>query len=266
MSIGSWYNKYDPEKPLIVFVHGYTEFIYTKHYLNELSHQFSVFQIEWIGDHFEYLFADADMNEVIDMYYSILDIYLPENAHVAAFTGHCFGGELAYRLCVKWSKRHRQMPVVSLLDTTWTRFNEYPNGWSKILPYLPMKDMKKVDPNVEEKFIHTVRMTQVVGQILKSPEVPPYGGKVILHKALIHEEDENKADLISKYEEMGVSFSGVPDEVLKEFLAPVKIIDNEAFWKEEHPGIIVYHVDATHLGMLESNYVANYVSCLKEEL
>ncbi|MBR4898272.1 MAG: amino acid adenylation domain-containing protein [Prevotella sp.] len=266
MSIGSWYNKYEPEKPLAVFVHGYTEFINTKHYLNELSQQFSVFQIEWIGDHFEYLFADADMNEVIEMYYSILDVYLPDNAQVAAFTGHCFGGELAYRLSVKWSQMRGQMPVVSLLDTTWTRFNEYPNGWSKILPYLPMEEMKRVEPNVEEKFIHTVRMTQVVGQILKSPEVPPYSGKVILHKALIHEEDENKADLISKYEEMGVSFSGVPDEVLKEFLAPVKIIDNEAFWKEEHPGIIVYHVDATHLGMLESKYVATYVSRLKEEL
>jgi amino acid adenylation domain-containing protein len=266
MSIGSWYNKYDPEKPLVVFVHGYTEFIYTKHYLNELSHQFSVFQIEWIGDHFEYLFADADMNEVIEMYYSILDIYLPDSAQVAAFTGHCFGGELAYRLCVKWSQMHNQKPVVSLLDTTWTRFNEYPNGWSKILPYLPMEAMKKVDPNIEEKFIHTIRMTQVVGQILKSPEVPLYGGKVLLHKALLHDESNNKAEIISKYEEMGVSFSDIPEDVLNEFLAPEQIIDNEVFWKEEHPDIIIYHVDSTHLGMLENNYVATYVSHLKEEL
>lgn len=266
MSIGSWYKMYDPAKPLVVFVHGYTEFVHTKHYLNELSKYFSVFQIEWIGDHFDYLFEDADMNEVIEMYYTILDIYLPIDAKIAAFTGHCFGGELAYRLCVKWSKMHDQMPVVSMLDTTWTRFNKYPNEWTKIMPYLPLEAMKKIDPDIETKFKHTVKMTQVVGQILKSPEVPLYGGKVLLHKALLHDEDNNKAEVINKYKELGVSFSDIPEEVLNEFLAPEKIIDNEAFWKEEKPDIIVYHVDGSHLGMLESEYVAMYVSHLKEEL
>jgi hypothetical protein len=134
------------------------------------------------------------------------------------------------------------------------------------MPYLPLEAMKKIDPDIETKFKHTVKMTQVVGQILKSPEVPLYGGKVLLHKALLHDEDNNKAEVINKYKELGVSFSDIPEEVLNEFLAPEKIIDNEAFWKEEKPDIIVYHVDGSHLGMLESEYVAMYVSHLKEEL
>ena len=266
MSICSWHNKYKPEKPIVVFIHGYTEFVYTKYYLDELSKYFSVFQIEWIGDHFEYMFADDDMNEVVAMYYTLLDTYLPDDANIVAFTGHCFGGELAYRVCGEWSRRHQQMPVVSLLDTTWTRFNEYPNAWSRILPYLPLDEMKKIDPEAETKVHHTVRMTQVVGQILKSPEVPPYSGKVLLHKALLHNEDNNNAELISKYEQGGVSFSNIPENIMKEFLAPVRVIDNEAFWTTEKPDIIVYQVEATHLGMLANEFVETYVSHLKEQL
>ena len=260
----SWAGPYDPQKKNVVFIHGMTAYSDTKDYIDGLQREFNVYVIEDLRDHFDYLFLEADMQEVVETYYMLLDTFLEGYGEVVAFTGHCFGGEIAYRLAVLWSQRKGNTPVVQLLDTYWTRFNKYPTALDKMLQVIPddVKDFINNSANGEtiEQFS---KMTRIAGQDLRSPEVPDFQGKVILFRAMEHAIDSNYQQLLSALDALGKDISIIPKPIMDEYEADCnRVVDNEAFWIEMHPGVIVHHVQGSHMGMLAEKYVHEYVTSL----
>lgn len=264
----SWAGQYDPQKKNVVFIHGMTAYSDTKDYIDGLQREFNVYVIEDLRDHFDYLFLEANMQEVVETYYMLLDTFLEGAGEVVAFTGHCFGGEIAYRLAVLWSQRKENTPVVQLLDTYWTRFNKYPTALDKMLQVIPdeVKDFINKNANGEniEQFS---KMTRIAGQDLRSPEVPDFQGKVILFRAMEHTVDSNYQHLLNALDALGKDISIIPKPILDEYEADCnRVVDNEAFWKEIHPGVIVHQVQGSHMGMLAEEYVQEYVNSLSSNI
>lgn len=264
----SWAGNYDPMKQNVVFVHGMTAYSDTKAYIDALLQKYNVCVIEDIRDHFDDLFSDADMQEVIETYYMFLDIFLDGYGEIKAFTGHCFGGEIAYRLATLWTQRRGENPVVLLLDTFWTRFNKYPTALNKMLNVVPDKVRTYIDSNVEEGSIEQFdKMTRIAGELLKSPEVPTFNGKVILFRATEQAVDSNYAQLLAALDATGLSLDIIPKSIVDEYEEESKLsVDNGEFWKEVHPDTKVCLVQSSHIAMLGSEFVQEYVDTLASEL
>ena len=112
--------------------------------LDALAEHFAVITIENILDHARFIFDKENVGDVVNFYVSVLDYTLPEDMEVYGFFGHSFGGELAYRMGVRWAQVRHTLPKIFLLDTIIDgsrKKKEFNRDWEKM-----REVMKKSDP------------------------------------------------------------------------------------------------------------------------
>ena len=163
-SIGTWEGGFDSSKPVVVLVQGLTSYKNLEPLIDKLCNHYSVFAIETIGDHFNFLFNEKELtrNDVVEFYLDYLEAYLPSDANVALFMGHSFGGELAYRCAVRWRQKTKTTSKVCLLDT-----------------YSHVETIVKENwyPDIDEQTMQLLR------SLVDDKSLPGYEGDVIYFKA-----------------------------------------------------------------------------------
>ena len=118
MALVSWFEPYQEQKPILVYVSGIVTAQHSLPRLERLSKLFNILEIEAIDEHYKYVFTDNEkMDEVAMMYYDMTDALLPSDAVIGCFMGFSMGGSLAYRMASLYFENKGIMPQVVLGDT-----------------------------------------------------------------------------------------------------------------------------------------------------
>ena len=112
-----FYREYDPSKDTAIFMQGIMIASDTVKKLDLLAEHYNVLVVESIQEHYHYVFEEETLSEVIELYYALIDIYVPREAVVCLVVGMSFGGKLACMMAAKWQKERGQQPAVIMGDT-----------------------------------------------------------------------------------------------------------------------------------------------------
>ena len=172
MSLGYWFNSYTPEKPVLIVPQGILLTSYLTEKFRIWQDHFSIFTIEPTDEHFQYIFQDATFHEVIEMYYTVLDLMIPADAKVFGFLGYSWGGVQAYHLACKW----RDVNGVSLpvwLGDSHLRNNEETE-----------RQMQEFERQIERTMPELLKKKHdMIKHLEDNVAYPHYDGKVILYNA-----------------------------------------------------------------------------------
>lgn len=249
----SWAKPYQEDKPVVVLVCGATPYKDMESYVELLSQHYSVLVYEPIAEHYDYIFQDDDINEVVEMYYALLGFTLPDGVRVSAFTGHCFGGEIAYRLAIRWAEDTGEQVPMLMLDVFW-RVDPLHFDEEALMKMLPQELIDKYG-NAIRSYAKAMHMYDKLGR----QGVPPlYDGDVVLFRASQVEPD---SPILTEIYETVPQFKEAWNEVISE-----RSMDNAAFWRQYYPGMEIYNIDAHHMSMLEKPYVQKYVEWIDNYL
>ena len=253
MSMVSWAQGYSTDKPIVVLVCGATPYKDMTPYVEELSKNYSVLVFEPIAEHYDYIFMDADINEVVEMYYAMLDINIPEGTPIAAFTGHCFGGEIAYRLAIKREQETGHKSPMIMLDVFW-RIEPLVFDEDALMKLIPQELVDKYGSGIRS-YTKAMHMYDSLGR----KGVPPlYDGEVVLFRATETEPDNPAmAEIYAAAPEFKEAWKHVIEE---------RSMDNRAFWTQYYPQMEVYDMTAHHMSMLEKQHVTKYVEWLDKKV
>ena len=253
MAMVSWAQGYSDEKPIVVLVCGATPYKNMTPYVEELNRNYSVLVFEPIVEHYDYIFMDADINEVVEMYYAMLDINIPADTPIAAFTGHCFGGEIAYRLAIKREQETGLKSPMVMLDVFW-RVDPLVFDEEKLMKLIPQELVDKYGSGIRS-YTKAMHMYDSLGR----KGVPPlYDGEVVLFRATeIEPDNPAMAEIYAAAPEFKEAWKHVIEE---------RSMDNRAFWTQYYPQMEVYDVKAHHMSMLEKLHVAKYVEWLDKRV
>ena len=253
MTMLAWAAPYDEDKPIVVLVCGATPYKDMEPYVELLSKHYSVLVYEPIAEHYDYIFQDENIDEVVEMYYALLDITLPVGAKVSAFTGHCFGGEIAYRLAIRRSLETGIKVPMIMLDVFW-RVDPLHFDEEELMKLLP-QDLVDKYGNAIRSYAKAMNMYDKLGR----KGVPPmYDGDVVLFRAT---EIEPDSPIMAEIYATAPKFKEAWKDVISE-----RSMDNAAFWRQYYPDMEVYNMQAHHMSMLESQHVEKYVEWLDNYL
>jgi len=181
MTIMSWFSTYDPSRPTMVFTHGISITSDVQEKLKLFNHQYNVFAIEPIHEHYRYVFENESLEEVIAFYYDLMEFYLPANVQIAAFAGASYGGKLAYLMACKHFEKTGMKAAVIMGDTLL--------GIGEKLGQIYMAGQleefeksvnNRIEDHMRERMITTFKLD------FYGERMPEYDGKVvILHSTIV---------------------------------------------------------------------------------
>ncbi len=255
-NICSWYSVPSPERPAVVLVQGETDFAHLQPYIEALDRQFSVLVIESIRAHYEYVFPDCDGKEALELYYSLIEMKIEEaEMRVAAFTGHCFGSDLAYRLACRWTEEHSDEHISMLmLESFWVDQNRSVERISE----------DSVPDGLKTFFADKSGEIDYYDQMYKNLDFcgsPQYfNGRIALFRATRFEHHlDSIALLLNMTEEEVTDRFHIDDEWIMRAWQPERTFDNEQLWRSFRPDIECFNVDSDHVGILDEQFVQQYV-------
>jgi len=233
LSFGRWQNKYRPDKPLVIAIQGFSPHP-VHNYFEALSEKFSVFTFASIDDYYDEEFSNQSKSDVVAKYVKMLHNVLPTNVVPYAFTGHCYGGELAYRCAAQWQAETGQSPRVIVLNTPLRTDDEV----RQMMPAQSIID--KMPPERQQKLYDWQKQQKRVLALLDGQPMPPFNGNVVFFRAM------------------------------KPFLAVNKLtLDSDAFnrqveiylqrWHQLQPKIEIIPIPTDHFTMLEAEYTNLYL-------
>ena len=253
MTTLSWAAPYDENKPVVVLVCGATPYKDLEPYVELLSQHYSLLVYEPIGEHYDYIFKNENINAVVNMYYVLLELTLPEGVNVSAFTGHCFGGEIAYRMAIKWSQNTGMKVPMVMLDVFW-RVDPLHFDEEALMKMLPQELVDKY-VNAIRSYAHAMHMYDKLGR----QGVPPlYDGDLVLFRAT---EVEPDSPILTEIYAAAPQFKEAWKNVNSE-----KSMDNAAFWSHYYPNMEIYNMEAHHMSMLEKTHAQKYVEWIDNYL
>ena len=237
-SIGKWENGYDPSKPVVVLIQGFTYYKKLESLISKLCQHYSVFVVEPIDDHYQAIFNEENFscNDVADFYLDYLEACMRPNVSVGMFIGHSFGGKLAYRCAVQWHKKTGVTSKVCMLDS----FAHVAN----IVQEMPIPDIENPTPDeaadIEEIKEWNRHLRQM--QALKDDrDLPTYDGDVLYFKA----------------EDLSLDLKVI--QINLQELAQKKQKDLKT-WSTLAPRMSIYPVSAGHMTMLEEQFSDDYIA------
>ena len=233
LSFGHWLNKYDPNKPIVVAVQGFSPH-QVQTYFDALCSRFSVFIFASLDDYYDEMFNYQSKSEIIARYVKLLHEVLPFDAHVHAFTGHCVGGELAYRCAAKWQAETGQSPKIVVLNTLLRTDEEV----HQMLP--PKAVVNQMSPERQEKFNKWLVQHERVTKTLDNVPMPSFKGDVVIFRA---PEPFLAVNLLTIDEEGFARRDSI----------------NMQRWHELQPQIEVVTIAANNFTMLEPQYANLYL-------
>ena len=228
LSFGRWLNEYRPDKPIVVAIQGFSPH-QVQSYFDALCDKFSVFCFASLDDYYDEMFSHQSKSDIIATYIKTLHDLLPSNADIHAFTGHCVGGELAYRCAALWQAETGQSPKVVVLNTPLRTDEE-------VRQMMPSKAIiEQMPSDRQEKIYDWQHQHERVMKILDNVPMPAFKGKVVYFRA--------------------------PEP----FLAVNQLtLDSEAFtrqesiylqrWHQLQPQMEIILISANHFTMLEPQY------------
>ena len=253
MTTLSWAAPYDENKPVVVLVCGATPYKDLEPYVELLTQHYSLLVYEPIGEHYDYIFKNEDINAVVNMYYVLLELTLPEGVNVSAFTGHCFGGEIAYRMAIKWTQNTGLKVPMVMLDVFW-RVDPLHFDEEALMKMLPQELVDKY-VNAIRSYAHAMHMYDKLGR----QGVPPlHDGDVVLFRAT---QVEPESPIMTEIYESAPQFKEAWCEVTSE-----RSMDNAAFWRQYYPDMEIYNMEAHHMSMLEKTHAQKYVEWIDNYL
>jgi thioesterase domain-containing protein len=249
MEIVSWAHGYSADKPIVVMVCGATPYKDMSPYVEELSRKYNVLVYEPIGEHYDYIFKDEDIDEVVEMYFALLYTKIPEGTPITAFTGHCFGGEIAYRLAIRTEQARGIKAPMIMLDVFW-RVDPLVFDEEALMKLIPQELIDKYGSGIRS-YTKAMHMYDSLGR----QGVPPlYDGDLVLFRATETEpEDSAMTEIYAAAPEFKEAWKKVTAE---------RSQDNRAFWTQYYPQLEVHDIKAHHMSMLEHQHVTTYVEWL----
>ena len=254
MNMVFWANTPSDDKPVVVLTCGETNYKDLSPYVKALSEKFSVFVIESILEHYDVLFKDADINEVVEMYNTLIDTYIGDSRPISAFTGHCFGGEIAYRLVQRWHADHPDTkPALLMLDVFWrVSAEKLQTETEELIKILPSEFLTAHQDEI--KRYSSVR--EMYDALNTHDEPSLYDGPMAMFRAML---PEPPSEWIQQ----------LPNDISLQVQArhnKGRKVDNEAFWKQYYADFKCMHVMAHHMGMLGEEYVGEYVQWIIDNI
>ena len=178
-----FYREYDPAKDTVIFMQGIMVASDTVKKIDLLAERYNVLVVEAIQEHYHYVFEEEPMAEVIELYYSLADYYIPREAQVRLVVGMSFGGKLACLMADKWQKERGQQPAVIMGDTVMVGVpamaHAILNG--ELDKYIEENHLPKEVFNESFKY----RITIVAQLENRGYKLPAYQGRVIIMHAQI---------------------------------------------------------------------------------
>ena len=173
MSLGYWFNSYTPEKPVLIVTQGILLTSYLTEKFRIWQDYFSIFTIEPTDEHDQYIFQDATFSEVIEMYYTVLDLMIPADANIFGFLGYSWGGVQAYHLACKWRDVNGGVSLPVWLGDSHLRNDEHTE-----------KQMQEYERQIERVVPEILKKKhQMIKRLEDNAEYPHYDGKVVLFNA-----------------------------------------------------------------------------------
>ena len=177
-----FYRDYDPKKETAIFMQGIMVASDTVQKLDMLAEHFNVLVVESIQEHYHYVFEEEPLSEVIELYYALIDIYVPHEAVVRLVVGMSFGGKLACLMAAKWQEERSQQPAVIMGDTVLV----VQSGMSYALLNGTMDqfiEQNRLPREVfNDSFMHRLTITAQLES--RGYRVPAYQGSVVLVHAM----------------------------------------------------------------------------------
>jgi len=233
LSFGRWLNKYRPDKPIIIAIQGFSPH-QVHNYFEALRDRFSVFIFTSIDDYFDQEYRNLTKSGVIAKYVQMLHDMLPSNAVPYAFTGHCLGGELAYRCAAQWQAETGQSPKVFVLNTPLRTDDE-------VRQMMPSQSMiEQMPPERQQKLFDWEKQQKRVISFLDGRPMPSFKGDVVFFRAMHPFLAVNKLTLD-----------------IDAFNRQVEIYLQR--WKELQPQMKIIHIPSDHFKMLEPEYSRLYM-------
>ena len=252
--LATWIRPYDAHKPVAVLVCGETYLYNLKSYVSALSEHFNVFAFDPLDSHYPTVFFNqAEIDEVVDMYSLLLEYNVPGNTPIAAFCGHCFGGEISYRLAKNYITSHDNVPLLQLLDVFWNTVESNHQSAKNTYKLLPADVIERNAVNLK-KFLKA----RYKWDVLKCVNNPtPYEGKSVMFRATL---DEPMPDsFVELYgDDAPLIFRAINDGLSHK--------DNDKFWHEMDPNMEIDYVEADHMSMLEEPHTQRYLKWLLDNL
>ena len=212
--------------------------------------------IESIRAHYEYVFPDCDGAEALELYYSLIDMKIEEaQIRVAAFTGHCFGSDLAYRLACRWTEEHPDGPVSMLmLDSFWV---DQDRPVERIDADSVPDELRTFFDDRSDEIGYFDQMYKAL-DFCGSPQY--FNGRIALFRAARFEHHlDTVASLLNMSQEEVIGKFHIDDEWIMRAWQPERTFNNEKLWRSFRPDIECFNVDSDHTGILDSQYVQQYV-------
>jgi surfactin family lipopeptide synthetase A len=233
LSFGHWLNDYHPNRPIVVAIQGFSPH-QVQTYFDALCSRFSVFFFASLDDYYDEMFNYQSKSEIVARYVKLLHDVLPSNAHIHAFTGHCVGGELAYRCAALWQQETGLSPKLYILNTPLRTDEEV----RQLMPSKTVID--QMTPERQDHFKEWQIQHERVSKTLDNVPMPSFKGEVVFFRAPEPFLTVNQLTI------------DVDAFVHRDFI-------NMQRWHELQPQIEVVTIPANHFTMLEPQYVKLYL-------
>ena len=243
MRMGYWVKEYQKGKPVLVLLHGIISTDEMTEKFRQWQHDFNIFAIEPTSEHEPYIFLDANFKEVVEMYTSMLDLYIPMDAHVHAFVGYSWGGEQAYCVAKRWQEVRGETVNVYLGDSHMNTIgikkeikpSEVSQGLVDEVRHKYAAFANATDAQIRDEVSKVLsRNCQMIDRLMKGFTYPEYSGKVRLFNAKKDNPEEHS---------------------------------NVEAWRQLAPNIEVIDVDDTHSNLYsDDRYIGLFTQWLEKDL
>ncbi len=241
--------KYDPALPTVVMVCGITSYRNLGSLSDALKDKVNLFVVEPIKSHYHMIFKGEKMEDVISFYGTFLD-YILDGRKVDAFLGHCYGGELAFRLAAWWQKDHPGYLNTFLLDSPWNeKEDKATSTFFSMLPAALTEGQLKW-----EKVEHGM-ITDLI-----QPGRPHMNGRVVFFEAGQAEERNVRAfEVLSASQRILV-------EKLKRKQEEEQGMTVPEIYRSMSDDYVYVRVEGSHVGMLSPQFVPVYTDYIMRYL
>lgn len=203
MSLGQWYEPYQENKPILVFVSGIVAIHFNAHRFERLARDFNIFVIEPIDEHYAYAFSDGEkIDKVVAQYYDLLATQLPENAAASAFIGFSMAGNVAYEMARTYYQQTGIMSRVVIGDSEYAYrkggLNFSPKELAEELRAMLMED-ETIDKSELDKLVkYEVQMAElrfgIVNTVCSGYEASSLACDVLLFNTLKEDKPKDYVD------------------------------------------------------------------------
>lgn len=169
-----WYTPPRSRGPVVVLICGHSDFDpLLRPLADELKTRYAVLVVNSYHDYDAALPDSADFKTLLALYEREIAGLLPYGSFIYAFTGHCFGGEIAYALAARWAVVHAECPEVWMFNSLAIR--NMPENWIKTRSIC--SDSQQILWEI------TLRKQKQTACLVQSEHLPVYRGRVVLFVA-----------------------------------------------------------------------------------